>query len=106
MGFRRTKQQAHESHEWQRFLQENRELLSEAGVPVSVSENQDAFVYLLMHGYAPSAKFDVDSLDEYQKDLLASVVVQYLQAGFGDPGLGLFESARHEEIRHRVNELL
>ena len=106
MAFRRTKNAAEQKKKWSSFLAKNRDLLVLAGVPLSVFEQQEMFDDLLMHGYidhhTDPTRFCVDELNALQRECLVEVIVNYLRAGFPDPGLGIFGHDIHEMIRHRA----
>jgi hypothetical protein len=98
MSFRRPKGQALRSERWARFSRQRIAQFHAAGLPTRAHEAEATFQYFLMHGCHEG--FSVDELDATQKKALRELVVAYLAAGFGDPGLGLFDTASHDEIRH------
>ncbi|HEV8581234.1 MAG TPA: hypothetical protein VGX68_19385 [Thermoanaerobaculia bacterium] len=106
MGFRRSKQTALEARNWRRFLEANRESLDQAGIPGTIYEFRERFDDLLMHGcldhHPDATRFTTDELDERQRALLIEIIVRYLRAGFGNPGLGIFGSDIHNQILRRA----
>lgn len=110
MNFRRNKQSALDARAWRDFLQTHAALLHSSGVPASIYQSRAVFEYLLMHGavdhYADPTRFKVEELSDVERERLVEVVVRYLQAGFGDPGVnGLFGSDVGSAIRERAGEL-
>lgn len=103
MGFRRQKDSVRRSIDWSRFRLNFAELFERTALPARVCESKDHFDYFLMHGYLDHYErpypFSVRDLDDSQRSALRELVVSYLVAGFDDPGLGLFGSAEHDEIR-------
>lgn len=99
MSFRRNKTAARRSHAWRTFLQANRTLLQESGVPISLRESRELFEDLLMHGcidhHPDPTDFLVGQLSARQREALTQVIVRYLQAGFPDPGFVGFEGGQH-----------
>lgn len=106
MSFRRSKEGARRAARWSRFKQEAARWFEESGLPAHVHESEAHFQDLLMHGYldhhARPYPFRVADLSAPQRRALRQLVVAYLSAGFGDPGLSLFGSEEDEAIRREV----
>ncbi len=102
MSFRRSKQDSGRSRAWRHFLAENRELLARSGVPLRIHESMELWEDFLMHGFLDhhpdEPSFMLEELTPEQRELLKEIIVVYLQAGFDDPGLGLFSRQEREEI--------
>lgn len=103
MSFRRNKQDSRRTKAWHHFLVETRELLVMSGVPLRIHETLELWEDFLMHGYLDhhpdEPAFSIDELTTEQKALLKEIIARYLQAGFDDPGLGIFSAAEREEIK-------
>jgi hypothetical protein len=109
MSYRRSKEASVEARAWKRFVQSNREQLERTGLPCSFYESHDMWDDFLMHGYIDhhddASGFTVHRMSEESRVVLSEVVVAYLAAGFGDPGLTLFGTERDEELRRRAGRL-
>jgi hypothetical protein len=68
-----------------------------------VCEAHALFEDFLMHGYIDHhetpPRTTVDELAASQQRAHKRLVITYLREGFGDPGLGLFSSEEHDELR-------
>ncbi len=84
---------------WSAFTRENRELWLTTDVPVDMTEDEQAFVYLLMHGAHPSySYFRVEDLTPDARSALVELVVRYV-VEFGDPGLWIFDPETQGRIK-------
>jgi hypothetical protein len=110
MSFRRSKEAARDARRWRTFLDQNRAQLEESALPRHIYESRDFFDDFLMHGcidhHARPYDFSIRQLTKDQALVLREVVVRYLAAGFGDPGLALFDSEEHEAIRGEAERRL
>lgn len=106
MSFRRPKASAQRSVAWSAFRQRSARLFEDAGLPTHVGETEGHFQDFLMHGcldhHETPYAFTVNELDAAQRRALRELVVSYLAAGFGDPGLGLFGSQEHDVVREEA----
>jgi hypothetical protein len=91
MGFRRSKDAAHESLRWREFLHDQEDVLAAAGLPGALSDHE-RFLYFIEHGYVPmpgghadGTMFSVDELDTSQRRALGRLLSVYV-ADFYAPG--------------------
>jgi hypothetical protein len=111
MAYRRKgKDLAHDVRRWQAFREENRSLLEDSGLARYVYESDEVFADFLMHGcvdHHPSPyPFDVRELTEAQVPLFREIVIRYLAAGFGDPGMIVFDVAERDALREEADRRL
>jgi|SRR4051812_28632765 hypothetical protein len=114
MSYRKDTDTAVEGRRWKSFLDDNRTQFEASGLPQHVYDTSPVFDDFLMHGYldhhAAPFEFSFDELTTDQVTVVREIVVRYLAAGFGDPGLILFGSeereAIHAEATHRSKDAL
>jgi hypothetical protein len=106
MGFRRSKSVAEGSRKWRDFLEGNAAQLQASGVPCSLYASREMFDDLLLRGYIDHhddpTHFFVGGLPPDQREALVKVIVNYLQAGFADPGIGGFCGPLREEVYRKA----
>jgi hypothetical protein len=90
MSFRRSADDAHEASRWREFLDAQRGLFDQAGLPGALADREQ-FDYFLMHGYQPmpgghGSAFDLDRLGAEEREAFGLLTRMYVDA-FGDPGL-------------------
>src|SRR5512138_1966457 len=107
MAFRRTKDQARRNTRWNQFRRAANALLLDSSAPEWLYASEERFQQFLMHGCidAPDRplNFSVHTMDAAQKAAFREVVIRYLAAGFGDPGLMLFGSDEDDDIRREAS---
>ena len=92
VSFRRSKADAADDRRWRQFLDSERDLFRESGLPGAVVERA-VFDDVLMHAFLPmpggladGTRFDVDELSAGQREVLRRLVERYLEE-FEDPGV-------------------
>lgn len=103
MAFRRSAESTAANRSWKRFAEAKRDVFHALGVSGTVVENRLAFEYLLMHGVPPDdqGQFRVDRLDTRQRAALVSLIRDYFDAGFPNPGLGFLTLEEREALDAR-----
>jgi len=105
MAFRRDKQAALEKRRWEDFIDANRRLFEQSGIPQAVYQSQEWFDDFLMHGYIDHhpypTDFTVDSLNPRETATLKQIVLAYIKAGFDDPGMVLFHN--DNDVKHEAS---
>ncbi|HEX9989540.1 MAG TPA: hypothetical protein VGE45_13815 [Chloroflexia bacterium] len=100
MSFRQNnKKERADRLKWDSFRRANWDLIESIGLPITTIETLDRFYDLLMHGcidhHDDPLGFTVDRLEPERHQLLKELVERYFEAGFHDPGLGVFDSDEH-----------
>jgi hypothetical protein len=103
MSFRRSKQRALESRRWKQFVEQNSARLEASGLPLLIYQSQEMFDDFLMNGFIDHhedpSRFSAEQLLDFQLDIVADLIVDYLNFGFGNPGLSL-----PPELRRRLSD--
>jgi hypothetical protein len=89
MGYRRKKDDVNEQRKWSKFINENKYLINEIGIPNQIMEAHENWEIFLVHGYLEfpnvDIPFNIDTLkkNELEKyELLKKLIKKYFQYGY------------------------
>src|SRR4051812_28855154 len=89
MGYRRTKKNISEHRKWKKFIDENKYLINNIGIPNQIIETLENWEIFLVHGYLETQNvevpFDTDSIkknDIEKYELLKTLIKRYFQYGY------------------------
>jgi len=101
MSYRRKTEDVKTLQRFKKFGHENEELIAHSGLPLAVATDFEVFVYFLGHGSTwpiPHVQFNLEEMDQEQRRAYLRLVAEFLQAGFGDPGLAGITAEEREAL--------
>ena len=103
MPYRKRKEKFYNKKRWKLFVDENKEFFQNAGLPLSIIEDEEYWIDFLMHGYLDHhenpLRFNVKQLNEKQYNILKELVCKYFGVGFSYFSPIALSSLDQDEVR-------